>query len=259
MSAARHSAVRRPRKKTRFATRKKREGIVILIVMLMLMMATGTAMFTIQSTQYEQRASTSVGEASWARGISECTTMAALAYAEDTAGNGGTPPTLGAQWLPDGTLPAKHARKYGFPQPINPNPGAASTDGDRSGSMAVDISLSPFASNATAPGGLAAFLPGERRRTATVGLPVYPSLQDRDDQGATTQGLRFYRTHWLQETFRINPSTVEAGKKGGTVRYHTIITGFAESRVVNDRDDSSGVRDIHEIDAISRGYIDRIE
>jgi hypothetical protein len=60
----------------------------------------------------------------------------------------------------------------------------------------------------------------------------------------------------LQETLRIDPSDTT---RPGRTRTRTVVTGFAEVHVWGDPLDSSGVREIHELDAISRGYIDKIE
>jgi len=248
-----------PRQSSLRSTRQKREGIVMLLVMMMLLMATGTAMFAIQATQYEQRASTSLGEANWARGAAECTTMAALAYVEDTIGNSGAPPSLGTFWQDTGVL-SNGSRKYAIPTPVNPATASAATqNGDMSASMSLEVA--PFASNA--PRGLAAFLPGQRTTVVPpapeLGYPVAQRIDIPDGAPpAGTGGLRQLRSHWLQETFRLNPITSTNGVRQPT-RTRTVVTGFAEIHVVGDSLDSSGVRELHELDAVSRGYIDRID
>jgi hypothetical protein len=228
-------------------TRQKREGIVMLIVMLMLLMATGTAMFTIQSTQYEQRASTAVGEANWARGVAECTAMAGLTYAENLQGNPTQNPLpLGAQWQPSGSQRALYGRKYSLPDPINP-----SATNNVAGDPVTSVSLTsaPFVNNA--PLGLGGFLPPARGPATAL-----PMFQLRDDPTGATPGLRFIQSHWLQETLQPNPTTVTTPQQN---RVRTVITGFAEIHVGGDSTSPGDVREIHELDAISRGYIDRFQ
>jgi hypothetical protein len=246
-------------KARRARARQKREGMIMLIVMLMLTMATGTALFTIQSTQYEQRASTAVLEANWARGIAECTTMAALAYAEDRAPGAAAPGpgalSLSSEWKANGSALAKYSQKYGFPEPSNPVdvPGRS---GDETSSNVLDV-FPPFAANAQVAGGLQGFLPGERRSDSLN----YPMFSDQDDQLGTRgiAGLHYYSAHWLQEKLPVGAGANVVGGQTFTRHTRTVITGFAEMRVRNDQSDSSGVREIHELDAISRGYIDSTE
>jgi hypothetical protein len=227
---------------------------VVLIVMLVLFMATGTAVFAVQSSQYEQRASTSLGESNWARGIAECTAMAGIAYAEDP---GSVPPVLGAQWRPAGSLRAEYSRKYGIPEP---SPTTATVPApDPSGStLLMDAPIAavpPATSNTPNPNGLAAFLPGERARLS----PNYPLFRNHDSQLGPVPGLRFIRAHWLQETLSVRPATVAGVPSAvGNARTRTVVTGFAEVSVWSDSLDSSGVRGLHELDAVSRGYIDTI-
>jgi hypothetical protein len=228
--------------------RQKREGVVIMIVMLMIVMATGTAMFAIQSTQYEQRAATAIGEANWARSISECTAMAALAFVEDSKSGGG-PPNLELGWKPEGSNRAKFSRKFAFPEPLKQNPGQA---GDEARSQSLEVA--PYASNAPLGLGIGGFLPTERKRTSAL----FPLFNDRDDQTAATAGLRYIRAHWLQESFPIFPEGYVSGGKS-TQRTRTVVTGFGEIHVVEDPLDSDGIRELHELDAISRGYIDKVE
>lgn len=235
---------------------QKREGIVVLIVMLVLFMASGTAVFAIQSTQYEQRSSTAVGEANWARGLAECTTMAGIAFAEDPVTGGTVLPSLGAQWRPAGAQ-AVFGQKYGIPEPAVAN--ATAINPDPAGSVSLVEApnalnaVAPFANNAQVAGGLGSFLPTERG----VASVNYPLNQNHDSQFVPVNGLHYFNAHWLQETLTVTPSNV-AGIVTGNTRVRTVITGFAEVRVWGDPRDSSTVRDLHELDAVSRGYIDRI-
>jgi hypothetical protein len=241
--------------------REKREGIVVLIVMLVLFMATGTAVFAVQSSQYEQRASTSLGESNWARGIAECTAMAGLAYAEETAAapsTGPDPNALSVQWKAAGSGRAEYSQKYAIPEPISGSVGAASSTSafDNSSStllMDAPIAATPPVTN-NAPGGLAAFLPAERRTNSVT----YPLLRNRDSQLLAERGLRFLRAHWLQETLSTATATATSAVQNTTSnpRTRVVVTAFAEINVWGDVPDSSGVRGLHELDAVARGYID---
>jgi hypothetical protein len=69
-------------------SREKREGAALLIVLFILMMATGTAVFALQSTQFEQRAAGSLLQAARTRYVAEAATMGVLASCDErgTAG-----------------------------------------------------------------------------------------------------------------------------------------------------------------------------
>jgi len=68
--------------------RQRREGAALLIVLFILMMATGTAVFAMQSAQFEQRAAGSLHQVTRARYVAEAATVSALAlcYQGGTAG-----------------------------------------------------------------------------------------------------------------------------------------------------------------------------
>lgn len=66
---------RRNRKK-----KLQRKGAALLVVMFILMMATGTAMFSLQSTQFEQRSAGTLQQAMRTRYVAEAATMGVLAY-----------------------------------------------------------------------------------------------------------------------------------------------------------------------------------
>jgi hypothetical protein len=70
-----HAAPRSPRLRR---TRQKREGAALLIVLLVLMMATGTAVYTVNSTQFEVRAAGSLHQAMRTRYVSEAATVSVL-------------------------------------------------------------------------------------------------------------------------------------------------------------------------------------
>jgi hypothetical protein len=66
-------------RRRRSALRKKREGAALLIVLFVLMMATGTAVFAMQSTQFEQRAAGSLQVAMRTKFVAEAATVSVLA------------------------------------------------------------------------------------------------------------------------------------------------------------------------------------
>jgi hypothetical protein len=70
-------AVKSPASRRR-ATRQKREGAALLIVLFVLMMATGTAVFAMQSTQFEQRAAGSLQVAMRTKFVAEAATVSVL-------------------------------------------------------------------------------------------------------------------------------------------------------------------------------------
>lgn len=249
--------VSRIRKARARRSRQRREGLIVLLLMLVLVMASSTAIFTVQSTQYEQRSASAVGEANWARGLAECAAMAGIAYAEDPLASK-NPPTLGAQWVAAGSTPALYTRKYAIPEPLLATPPGTPAP-NRSGSQPLldETGITAPAASNVPTGSLAVFLPPNDRSTAS---PTYPLFANYDSQFVPAPGLRFYRAHWLQEVLTLETS----GQKGnsGTVglpRTRTVVTGFAEINVWNDPTDASNVRGLHELDTISRGYIDIIQ
>jgi len=62
----------------RLRGRHKREGAALLIVLFVLMLATGTAVFALQSTQFEQRAAGSLQQAMRTKYIAEAATVSVL-------------------------------------------------------------------------------------------------------------------------------------------------------------------------------------
>jgi len=70
-------AVKSPQQRRR-ASRKTREGAALLIVLFVLMMATGTAVFAMQSTQFEQRAAGSLQVAMRTKFVAEAATASVV-------------------------------------------------------------------------------------------------------------------------------------------------------------------------------------
>jgi hypothetical protein len=80
MTPARRSA-RVPRRSRR--AQQAREGAALIIVLFILMMATGTAMFALQSTQFEQRAAGSLLQSARTKYVAESATMGVLALCDE--------------------------------------------------------------------------------------------------------------------------------------------------------------------------------
>lgn len=62
------------------ASSRKREGAALLIVLFVLLMATGTAVFSMQATQFEQRAAGSLQQAMRTKYVAESATVGVLAF-----------------------------------------------------------------------------------------------------------------------------------------------------------------------------------
>jgi hypothetical protein len=74
----------------RSQSRQKREGAALLIVLFVLMLATGTAAYTLQSTQFEVRAAGSLHQAMRTKYVAEAATMSVLALCYQTTAVGCT-------------------------------------------------------------------------------------------------------------------------------------------------------------------------
>ena len=72
----------RPRRSQR--KQQRQEGMVMLVVLMLILVATSTGVWAMQSTVYEQKASTSFLEASLTRTGAECSAMAGIALEEVT-------------------------------------------------------------------------------------------------------------------------------------------------------------------------------
>jgi hypothetical protein len=70
--------------------RQKREGAALLIVLFVLMLATGTAAYTLQSTQFEVRAAGSLHQAMRTKYVAEAATVSVLALCYQTTAVGCT-------------------------------------------------------------------------------------------------------------------------------------------------------------------------
>ncbi|MDB4990359.1 MAG: hypothetical protein JWN04_5537 [Myxococcaceae bacterium] len=100
------SKLRSPR--PRRAAREKREGAALLIVLFILMMATGTAVYAMQATQFEQRAAGSLQQAMRTKYIAEAATVSVLALCLELG-------TTGCVDLKHGDFSTNERQKYALP------------------------------------------------------------------------------------------------------------------------------------------------
>lgn len=112
---------------------------MLLVVLMMLLMATGTAVYAMQATVAEQKASGSILEASISRAASECVTMAGISMEDQSA----VPTGLDAAWTAGAGSAMSYPTKFSLPVPTNPT--------------AASPGL-PFADAATFPLGAAGFI-----------------------------------------------------------------------------------------------------
>jgi hypothetical protein len=231
---------------------RSREGAVLLIVLLMLMMATGTALYAMQATFYEQGASTSFSEASWTRSLAEGAAMASLIVVEEGGiARGSLGQNLSQQWQDLGGVRSDFSLKYGTPTPLEGIPGApANPDSARSINLQFDD-----LSFANTPLGLSAFC-APVKNTPPNGPPPAPY------DGLARANLRGVTCHAIYETWGGLGSGSSSSSAGvGTPvrpRTRSVITGFGETAIPTDPRDLDGLRGLHETLGMSRGYFDRV-
>lgn len=97
--------------------REKREGAALLIVLFILLMSTGTAVFAMQSTQFEQRAAGSLHQVTRAKYVAEAATVNVLALCYQGGTTGCTDIKRDSQ-----DLSGENRQRFGMP-----NYGAAET------------------------------------------------------------------------------------------------------------------------------------
>jgi hypothetical protein len=141
-------------------TRQRQEGIVILIVMVLILVATSTGVWALQSTVFEQKASTALLESSLSRIQAECSTMAGIALEENM---GAATAQLFPQW--QGPL----LTKYFLPAPTANMVSPDFPDGNGGFSCGQDVQMRP------APWSLTSRRLHERIPYATQGASVGPS------------------------------------------------------------------------------------
>jgi hypothetical protein len=213
------------------ARRRRREGAVLLIVLLILMMATGSALFAMQATFYEQRSSTSYAEAAWTRSIAEGAAMAGMAVVEEMGP--GNQPGLDARWS-DGAGRAPFSTKYALATPMA---GTTAPVSNADVAQAFDCALfsGAYAGN---PVGLIGY--------------IAPTRDGQSPYGA-------YQAQYRVPTARVLFEQLVVG-----TRTRTVITGIGETALpVNpatglpaDPMDMDGQRGLHETVGMTRAYVD---
>lgn len=241
-----------PQRSRRAQKRQRQEGVVILVVLMMLLMATGTALYAMHSTSYEQRASSSFGEANWNRSQAECVTMAGLAIVEEQTPVRAQP--LSLQWTDVGGVRSQLSQEFAMPTPLLGTSAGSAAD------LAISYDTeqdSPSFFGGNLPGGLSAFIGPDRR-----GIQPYPAAHPTIGNNA---GERNVRTQHLQDQIVVSlPGStpgVANGKLGQELK-RTIITGFGVLLVNGENTpqttDSSNVRGLHEVISMSRAYVDQV-
>lgn len=81
-SALRSHGRQSPRERRPRPKHQRQEGIVMLVVLMLILVATSTGVWAMQSTVFEQKASTSFLESSLTRTGAECSAMAGIVLAE---------------------------------------------------------------------------------------------------------------------------------------------------------------------------------
>jgi hypothetical protein len=226
-----------PQRSPRARKRQRQEGVVILVVLMMLLMATGTALYAMHSTSYEQRASSSFGEANWNRSQAECVTMAGLAIVEEQTPVRAQP--LSTQWTDVGGMRSQLSQEFAMPTPLLGTSAGSAAD------LAISYDTeqdSPSFFGGNLPGGLSAFIGPDRR-----GVQPYPAPHPTIGNNVVS----------------LPGSTpgVANGKLGQELK-RTIITGFGVLLVNGENTpqttDSSNVRGLHEVISMSRAYVDQV-
>jgi hypothetical protein len=236
---------RRPHTCRRARRATRQQGAVMLIVLLMLLMATGSALYAMQATFYEQGASTAYGEASWTRSLAEGAAMSGLAVVEETGANGiprGPGQELDIRWRNQGNPRAPFSIMYGVPTPLAGTTGAAATpDGSRSFDNTVDSNVLL----ANMQEGLAGFCLPTRNGQAPYGAPFAAS------------NIRGSNCRVIYESWAVTGNN--AAQNGNVVVpiTRTVITGIGETAVPGDPLDSGNQRGLHQTVGMARAYFDR--
>jgi hypothetical protein len=211
----------------------------------MLMMATGTALYGMQATIYEQHASTSYAEASWTRTLAEGAAMATLAVVEE----GGIPRTaltqnLDVRWQAGGNPRARFSIEYGLPTPLE---GMAAPTANPDSARSIELEADNLAF-ATVPEGLTGYC-----QTIHDGQAPY---------GAFRPNIRTGVCRAIYETWGGLGTGTTTTSAGVTTpvrpRTRSVITGIGQTIVPGDRFDSGGERGLHETVGLARGYFDRL-
>jgi hypothetical protein len=229
----------------RLRAARRREGAVLLIVLLMLMLATGSALYAMQATLYEQGASTAYAQAAWTSALAEGAVMSTLAVVEeDGIPRGALNQNLDRRWQ-DTSDRAEFSIKYGLPTPLG---GMTTPMPDPDTARSVENAVDNAAFLATMPEGLTGFC-----MLARDGQSPY---------GALTASYRVGVCRAIYETWGglgTGTTTTAAGVATPVrPRTRTVITGIGETGIPADPLDPGGQRGLHETVGMARAYFDRL-
>lgn len=236
---------------------QRREGAVLLIVLLMLMMATGTALYSMQTTFYEQGASTSYADAAWTRSLAEGAAVATFAVVEEGGiQRGGMGQNVEADWREAGGARAPLSIKYGVPTPLE---GTALPTANPDVSRSINHEVDDLALSASAPQGLTGFcMPVKYAGDLPPGSA--PGIARAPFDGMPVTSRRQTRCRAIYETWGgLGTGTTTTAVGVGAPprpRARSVITGFGETWVTGDPRDPGSPRGLHETVGIARGYFD---
>jgi hypothetical protein len=247
---------------TRLARRRRharrREGAVLLVVLLMVMMATGTALYAMQATFYEQGASTSYADAAWTRSLAEGAAIGTFAVVEEGGiQRGALNQNLEARWREVSGVRSDYSIKYGVPTPLE---GMSVPLSNADSARSIDL-RADNAAFGTTPQGLRGFCmpdkwagdlaPGSAPGTAPAPFDGMPLSSRRQ-----TNCRAIYETWGGLGT---GTTTTAAGVSTPVrPRTRSVITGFGETSITDDRTDPGSIRGLHETVGMARGYFDRL-
>lgn len=222
---------------------QRREGTVLLIVLLIVTMATGTAIYALNSTTIEQRLAGQLSEGVWTVCVAEGAAMSGVADWE-TQGEQGAVSGIDQRWLQAGAPPPLFTTRYGVSAPT-----LGAVAGGQAPVRTFDGSAdAPRFSVARFPAGAAGFVPPLRSALPPFDAPG-PSPRVTDFRSITTS--------WT------------APMVGGQSRSRAEVTGFGETRLGSDVSDglplpgvataaTASQRGLHTTVAMVRAYVDTV-
>ena len=235
---------------------RSREGAVLLIVLLMVMMATGTALYAMQATFYEQGASTSYAEAAWTRSLAEGATIGAFSVVEEGGiQRGALSENLDLRWREIAGVRSQFSTKYDTPTPLE---GLSVPTTNPDSARSIDHTADDRAFVNT-PQGLTGFcMPVKYAGDLAPGAP--PAIVQAPYDGLPLGSRRQTSCRAIYETWGglgTGTSTTAAGMTTPPrPRTRSVITGFGETFITADPRDRERGR--HETVGMSRGYFDRL-
>jgi hypothetical protein len=237
---------------------RRREGAVLLIVLLMVMMATGTALYAMQATFYEQGASTSYADAAWTRSLAEGAAVGTFAVVEeDGIRRGSLTENLDQRWRDMAGVRSVFSTKYGTPTPLE---GTAAPLANPDSARSIDL-IADNAAFLSTPQGLTGFcMPVKWVGDLAPGAP--PGIAPVPYDGLPLTSRRQSRCLAIYETWGGLGTGSSSTSAGVTTpprpRTRSVITGIGETWTTADPPDPDGIRGLHETVGMARGYFDRL-